>query len=210
MRAERVSRRWTQEKLSAELKRFEADVRQDALSRFEKSSALPSWLVRALDEVFGGDAWRALATTASERQPDRVSDSLDEAVVYLKDVSVVGVASAETFAFNFDDPPIDSLPIVVARSSTRRYAAFRVRGECMEPEYHDGEFVVVAETENVPDGEPGVFRLDGGCTLKIPFRRPDGVELRPLNPKFKSKVYSTNKLEVVGIVIGTWRKRRPL
>jgi SOS-response transcriptional repressor LexA len=124
----------------------------------------------------------------------------------MKMVPVVGVVGAAAFMFNFDDPPLEYLPIPVPGSASKRYAAFRISGDCMEPRFHDGEIVIVAESETVPDGVPGVFRLDGHCTLKIPVRHPDRVELRPLNQKFKSIDVRTNKLTVVGVVVGVWRK----
>jgi SOS-response transcriptional repressor LexA len=124
----------------------------------------------------------------------------------VRSVPVVGVVGAAEFMFNFDDPPLEILPVVIERSGSRRYAAFRIQGECMEPRFHDGEIVIVGESETVPDGVPGVFRLDGHCTLKVPVRHPDRLELRPLNPKFKSIDIRTNKLTVVGVVVGVWRK----
>jgi SOS-response transcriptional repressor LexA len=124
----------------------------------------------------------------------------------MKQVPVVGVVGAAEFMFNFDDPPLEWLPTVVQGSASRRYAAFKISGDCMEPRFHDGEIVIVAETETVPDGVPGVFRLDGHCTLKVPFRHADRLELRPLNPKFKSIDVRSNKMVAVGVVIGVWRK----
>jgi SOS-response transcriptional repressor LexA len=124
----------------------------------------------------------------------------------MKLVPVVGVVGAAEFMFNFDDPPLEWLPTVIQGSASRRYAAFRISGDCMEPRFHDGEIVIVAETETVPDGVPGVFRLDAHCTLKIPFRHADRIELRPLNPKYKSLDVRSNKMVAVGVVIGVWRK----
>jgi SOS-response transcriptional repressor LexA len=121
-------------------------------------------------------------------------------------VPVVGVAGAAEFMFNFDDPPLEPITVPIEGSSKRRYGAFRVSGDCMEPRYHDGDIVVIAESETVPDGQPGVFRLDAHCTLKIPFRHADRVELRPINPKYKSIDIRSNKMTVVGVVVGVWRK----
>jgi SOS-response transcriptional repressor LexA len=124
----------------------------------------------------------------------------------IRSVPVVGVVGAAEFMFNFDDPPLEVLPVVIERAGSRRYAAFRIQGDCMEPRFHDGEIVIVGESETVPDGVPGVFRLDAHCTLKIPIRHADRVELKPLNPRFKSIDVRTNKMVVVGVVVGVWRK----
>jgi SOS-response transcriptional repressor LexA len=140
---------------------------------------------------------------------DAAAAVADAAVGYgatIKRVPVVGVVGAGEFMFNFDDPPLETLPTLIEGSASRRYAAFRIRGDCMEPRFHDGEIVIVGESETVPDGVPGVFRLDGSCTLKVPVRHSDHVELKPLNPRFKSIDVRTNKLTVVGVVVGVWRK----
>jgi SOS-response transcriptional repressor LexA len=144
------------------------------------------------------------------------SDLEDDAIVaeqplapynaQIRSVPVVGVVGAAEFMFNFDDPPLEVLPVVIERAGSRRYAAFRIQGDCMEPRFHDGEIVIVGESETVADGVPGVFRLDAHCTLKIPIRHADRVELKPLNPRFKSIDVRTNKMIVVGVVVGVWRK----
>jgi SOS-response transcriptional repressor LexA len=135
-----------------------------------------------------------------------VADSGGAYGITMKHVPVVGVVGAASFSFNFDDPPLEYLPVVIEGSAARRYAAFRIQGDCMAPRFHDGEVVIVAESGSVPDGVPGVFCLDGECTLKIPQRHADRVELRPLNPKYKSIEVKTNKLVVMGVVVGVWRK----
>lgn len=123
-------------------------------------------------------------------------------------VPVVGTAGADGFDFSFDAPVEEYLPVVVEGPAGRRFAALKVVGKCMEPTLREGEYVIVAAAETVPDGKLGVFRLDGGCTIKRPFRHDGHVELRPDNPdpKYKPIKLATNKLEVVGIVVGFFRK----
>jgi repressor LexA len=119
-------------------------------------------------------------------------------------VPVVGVVAADSFDFDFNHAPDEYLPI--PRVGRQKTAALKVSGACMEPTVRDGDYVIVAEAEYVPDGKLGVFRLDGGCTLKRPFRKGDVVELRPDNPKFKTLRVPAAKLEVVGVVVGFFRK----
>jgi repressor LexA len=153
-------------------------------------------------EIFKCDA----KDFADDAPASMVRDAISPYGAQIRSVPVVGVVGAAEFMFNFDDPPLEVLPVVIERAGSRRYAAFRIQGDCMEPRFHDGEIVIVGESETVPDGVPGVFRLDGACTLKVPVRHADRVELRPLNPKFKPIDVRTNKLTVVGVVVGVWRK----
>lgn len=187
-------------------------VGQSEMSRLENVQALPPHHVKRLDEIFGGPAWRSapVQTLRETYTPQKAYSQGDVQPIIprggLHHVPLVGVAGADIFEFSFDAPVEEYLPFFLEGPAGRKLAAFKVSGSCMEPTVHAGECVIVAEAETVPDGKLGVFRLDGGCTLKRPFRKDDYIELRPDNPKFKAKRYATNKLEVVGVVVGFFRK----
>lgn len=121
-------------------------------------------------------------------------------------VPVIGVVSAERFNVALETPPDDVLPIPVT-GPAGKYFALRVSGRCMEPTAHDGQYVVVAQAAEIPDGKLGIFRLNGECTLKRMFRMKDGAcELRPDNPKYEKIVVKCGDLKVVGLVIGFFQK----
>ena len=121
-------------------------------------------------------------------------------------VPVIGVVSAERFNVALETPPDDVLPIPVT-GPAGKYFALRVSGRCMEPTAHDGQYVVVAQAAEIPDGKLGIFRLNEECTLKRLFRMKDGAcELRPDNPKYEKIVVKCGDLKVVGLVIGFFQK----
>jgi phage repressor protein C with HTH and peptisase S24 domain len=202
-----MGKEWTQAKLASELARHGLKMTRGWLASAETGRIRPhredlETLAKVLKKPL--DFFEDDETTSPG--PSHFGDSAPVYGMQIIRVPVVGVAGADTFAFNFDDPPLEPVTIPVEGSTTKRYGAFRIRGDCMEPRFHNGEIVVVAESSSVPDGVPGVFRLHAGCTLKIPHRRPDGIELRPTNPKFKSHIFRTNELTVVGVVITVTRK----
>jgi SOS-response transcriptional repressor LexA len=195
-------REWTQAKLTDALHKAGVKVSRGWVANLETDR------VRSLNPQEIAALAHVLGKPENYFAPAPSADFVADAPIYgtMKHVPVVGVVGAAEFMFNFDDPPLEWLPTVIQGSASRRYAAFRISGDCMEPRFHDGEIVIVAETETIPDGVPGVFRLDAHCTLKVPFRHADRVELRPLNPKFKSIDVRSNKMVAVGVVIGVWRK----
>lgn len=123
-------------------------------------------------------------------------------------IPVVGSVSADNFDLDFDAVPEDFLPIPPMKiPGNKKVVAIKVSGDCMEPTLHDGEYVVVAETDIPPsNGKLAVFILDGGKTLKRIFRHKDHVELRPDNPKHKPIRVATNNLQCVGVVMMSVRK----
>lgn len=72
-----------------------------------------------------------------------------------------------------------------------------VRGDSMEPDYHDGDVLLVERAEDIRIGQVGVFTIDGEGFVK---ERGDG-ELISLNPKYKP-VPMNESIRCNGRVIG--------
>lgn len=115
-------------------------------------------------------------------------------------VGVLGLVSAENFHLAVENTPDEYLPVLVEGSGTKRIFALKIKGACMEPSAHDGDYAVVEEADYVDDGKLAVLRLGNGYTLKRVFRREGYVELKPDNPKFKPLKIASDDLKVVGQV----------
>ena len=89
--------------------------------------------------------------------------------------------------------------IYVQTNSLTRRASFGVpvRGDSMEPLYHDGDVLMIEGTQDVEQGEIGVFILDGEGYVK---KRGEG-ELISLNPAYPP-VPMTEEGWCIGRVIG--------
>jgi transcriptional regulator with XRE-family HTH domain len=66
----RESRRWTQLELAKKLTAAGTKIGQYQVSRLEKISEIPEWIVPALDAVFGGAEWRGAGPSLRESGPD--------------------------------------------------------------------------------------------------------------------------------------------
>ncbi len=82
--------------------------------------------------------------------------------------------------------------------------ALRINGNSMEPKYHDGDIVLVEDTDSVEVGELGIFVLDGNGY----FKQYGGDRLISLNKDY-GDIILQGYSEVVccGRVVGKLKKR---
>jgi SOS-response transcriptional repressor LexA len=124
-------------------------------------------------------------------------------------VPVVGTVSAEMFACVFEDNtyPLEVLPVPHIKGT--KVKALKVSGDCMEPEVHDGEYVVISIGAAPEEGSLVVARVSGECTLKRIYMRGEQVTLKPDNKKYRERVVAKKDLEVLGVVLYTFKKQVP-
>lgn len=82
--------------------------------------------------------------------------------------------------------------------------ALRVKGDSMEPEFKEGEIIIVSPVTEANPGDYVVAKYNGEVTLKKYQRYPDAVVLRPLNEKYNEIVIKGKALKnfkVVGKVV---------
>ncbi len=130
-----------------------------------------------------------LGTTASYRKRD----------IMLYDLSV----SAGTGVY-LDDAQADSISIPDNDKTRVADFALRINGNSMEPKYHDGDIVLVEDTDTVEVGELGIFVLDGNGY----FKKFGGDRLISLNEDY-GDILLQGYSEVVccGRVVGKLKKR---
>jgi phage repressor protein C with HTH and peptisase S24 domain len=89
------------------------------------------------------------------------------------------------------------------RTREAKYA-LRISGNSMEPRYHDGDILLIQETETLEFGELGIFILDG-CGF---FKVYGGDRLYSLNPEYGDILLKDfEDTRIAGRVIGKLRKR---
>lgn len=106
--------------------------------------------------------------------------------------------SAGTGIF-LDAESTEPLKVVrTAASETANYA-LRVSGDSMEPEYSNGDIVLVETVENVSEGEIGIFIADGEGFMKV-----RGAEaLISLNAEYLPRSYASfESVKCIGRVLG--------
>jgi SOS-response transcriptional repressor LexA len=117
-----------------------------------------------------------------------------------------GTVYASEFRHSFNDWEGERVSVPIKDGKNK--VAWRVQGRSMEPEFNDGDIVVIDNAVTFLDGDIVVAENDSGVTIKKLKLHQDGsAELRPLNADFKTiHIDSSDKLQILGVVVYTIKK----
>ena len=103
-----------------------------------------------------------------------------------------------------DDELAEQINIPLNEKTESVNFALRISGNSMEPKYHDGDIVLVEDTESVNVGELGIFILDGNGY----FKKYGGDRLISLNEEY-GDILLRDYVEAVccGRVVGKLKKK---
>lgn len=96
----------------------------------------------------------------------------------------------------------------------KQYFGLRVKGNSMEPEYLDGDTLILEKVDNCENGDDCVVMVNGNDgTFKRVFKNENGIILQPLNSTYAPMQYSNEQIEnlpirVLGVVVEFRRKKR--
>ncbi len=103
-----------------------------------------------------------------------------------------------------DDTRAESIRIPAGEATADADYALRISGDSMEPKYHNGDIILVQNTDSVEGGELGIFLLDG-CGF---FKVYDGTRLLSLNPAYAPiQLKDFADVQCKGRVVGRLRKK---
>ena len=93
-----------------------------------------------------------------------------------------------------------------------RYFALKVKGDSMEPEYRDGDTVIVQQQEECQSGDDCAVMVNGDdATFKRVRVQNSGITLQPLNTRYGPVFYSKQEVDslpvkILGVVVEVRRK----
>lgn len=96
----------------------------------------------------------------------------------------------------------------------KEYFGLKIKGDSMEPEYLDGDTIILEKTESCESGDDCVVMVNGyDGTFKRVFKNEKGIILQPLNNKYQPVIYSNEQIEnlpvrILGVVEEIRRKKR--
>lgn len=96
----------------------------------------------------------------------------------------------------------------------KQYFGLKVKGNSMEPEYLDGDTLILIKQEDCESGDDCVVMVNGfDGTFKRVFKNENGIVLQPLNSAYAPMVYSNEDIEklpvrIIGVVDEIRRKKR--
>lgn len=95
----------------------------------------------------------------------------------------------------------------------KQFFGLKIKGNSMEPEYLDGDTIILEKTEDCESGQDCVVMVNGNDgTFKRVFKNENGIILQPLNPDYSPMVYSNEQVQtlpvrILGIVEEIRRKK---
>ena len=103
-----------------------------------------------------------------------------------------------------DDTTAESINVPDNEKTRIADFALRISGSSMEPKYHDGDILLVENTDSVEIGELGIFILDGNGY----FKKYGGDTLISLNPEY-GEIFLKEYAEAVccGRVVGRLKRK---
>ena len=107
-----------------------------------------------------------------------------------------------------EEIPVDML------NGGKQYFGLKVKGDSMEPEYLDGDTLILLKQEDCESGDDCVVMVNGfDGTFKRVFKNEQGIILQPLNNKYSPMVYSNEDIQnlpvrILGVVEEIRRKKK--
>lgn len=95
----------------------------------------------------------------------------------------------------------------------KQYFGLRIKGDSMNPDYLDGDTLILEKTEDCESGQDCVVMVNGNDgTFKRIFKNENGIILQPLNPIYQPMVYTNEQIEklpvrIIGKVVELRRKK---
>ncbi|HCU25981.1 MAG TPA: hypothetical protein DF383_13265, partial [Deltaproteobacteria bacterium] len=105
----------------------------------------------------------------------------------------------------------DTIPIPWSLANPGEMASWKIKGHSMEPEYMNGEIVVVDKSIGWSSGDDVIAQRNGDeITIKKIRVFPDGtIELRPYNPDYPVlQVKEEDDVAIIGVVVSTIRTKK--
>ena len=96
----------------------------------------------------------------------------------------------------------------------RRYFGLKVKGDSMEPEYRDGDVIIIQQQEECHSGDDCAVMVNGDdATFKRVRLHESGLTLQPLNNRYEPQYYSAQQVQslpvrILGVVVEIRRKVR--
>ena len=83
-----------------------------------------------------------------------------------------------------------------------------IKGDSMEPDYHDGDLVFIQTSVDLNDGVIGVFNYNGDAYIKQLVIDKDQAYLHSLNPSYKDMpITPDTDFRIIGEVVDLYREK---
>lgn len=178
------------------------DLKTSEIERIKKYRSLDSYGKETIDYILDREVGRvnALAERENVKQESKSPFRMPQAPALRLIQYFQRLASAGTGQIVLDDIPVDTLTIADIPKYRKVKYAIGVHGHSMEPDYKDGDIVLIAPDEEVSVGEIGIFMDRSDAFIKKRGKN----SLISLNPEYKD-IPLTNDTRCCGLVIDKYQ-----
>lgn len=188
---------------------------QDEIHFVESYRTLDEWGKHAMQALLREETARVSAMGQGEATPSEGARilapisggryaSLGRARTGKRSISLYELPVSAGVGVYLDEARSESISIPNNDKTADADYALRISGNSMEPKYHDGDVLLVQESESVEVGELGIFLLDG-CGF---FKTYGGDRLLSFNPAYGPILLKDfESVQCKGRVIGRLKRK---
>lgn len=143
---------------------------------------------------------RKVLTFAQDQLDEQEGNSIN--ILPYSDFTCYGAVSAGTGEWLGEEYKEEvTLPASIVPNQAFDFV-LRVNGNSMEPLFKDDEYIFVRKTEDIRNGQIGVFVVDGEAYLKKAYLEKDCLRLVSLNKNYEDLLFNgQNDIKLVGVVV---------
>lgn len=144
---------------------------------------------------------KKVLTFAQDQLDEQEGNSINNILSY-SDFTCYGAVSAGTGEWLGEEYKEEvTLPASIVPNQAFDFV-LRVNGNSMEPLFKDDEYIFVRKTEDIRNGQIGVFVVDGEAYLKKAYLEKDCLRLVSLNKNYEDLLFNgQNDIKLVGVVV---------
>lgn len=215
----------SQSQLSKELEKQGYPIKQAAISSWETDVNMPNaGQFLALCEILGiadiystfigvnpNNALSQLNDEGQEKvfeyidllaQSGRYQRKVAEVIPFTRTIRLFNIPASAGVGEFLDSDDYEEITVGAEVPACADFG-IRISGDSMEPRFVNGQIVWVEQTQQVSDGEIGIFFLDGNAYCKKLQDTTDNISLISLNPKYAPIAITENSsFHIFGRVVG--------
>ena len=180
-----------------------------AYTRYENGSRVPKTEIAARLSEYFGISIKELLTGA--REPEEEDINKEKKYVTVPVLGSIPAGVPFEAIQNIED--YEDLPAAMINPGAQ-YFGLRVKGDSMEPEYLDGDTIILQRVEECNSGEDCAVMINGDdATFKRVRLQENGLTLQPLNHKYEPRFFTAREVReipvrIIGVCVEVRRRIR--
>lgn len=189
---------------------YKSDVSFSHLSMIENGSRKPSPLtLKELAKIYNLDYIdlyeKAGYLDLAEKERLETKKSPSSAIVFVYGTIPAGIPM-ECIEDVIDTEEISADML----RGNKEYFGLKIKGDSMEPDYLDGDIIILQKKDDCENGDDCVVMVNGNDgTFKRVFKNENGIILQPLNNKYQPIIFTNEQIETLPVrILGVFEELR--